>query len=173
MSIARTNNLNPVSINFVSERELDNWVVVNDVVMGGRSRANIEITDSFLWFSGTLSLENNGGFASIRRVYDSKAWLSNKVIHLKVTGDGRRYQFRLRTNRRVDGIAYVANFTTAENAPTEITFSEADFIAQFRGRRVSGAPPLDFADIEQVGIMLADKDEGEFMLKIKSISQQN
>ena len=40
---------------------------VNDGVMGGRSAGRFKITgDKKMEFSGTLSLENNGGFASVR-----------------------------------------------------------------------------------------------------------
>jgi hypothetical protein len=43
------------------------WQTVNDGVMGGVSVGKFQITDKkTLEFSGTLSLENNGGFASVR-----------------------------------------------------------------------------------------------------------
>ena len=47
-----------------------NWQVVNDGVMGGRSYGNLTRSgDSEALFSGNLSLENNGGFSSIRAYY--------------------------------------------------------------------------------------------------------
>ncbi len=43
------------------------WQTVNDGVMGGVSDGRFRITDKkTLEFYGTLSLENNGGFASVR-----------------------------------------------------------------------------------------------------------
>ncbi|HZZ77317.1 MAG TPA: CIA30 family protein [Gemmataceae bacterium] len=43
------------------------WQTVNDGVMGGVSDGRFKITDKkTLEFYGTLSLENNGGFASMR-----------------------------------------------------------------------------------------------------------
>src|SRR5215213_57978 len=43
------------------------WQTVNDGVMGGVSEGKFKITDKkTLEFFGTLSLENNGGFASVR-----------------------------------------------------------------------------------------------------------
>ena len=43
------------------------WTSVNDGVMGGISRGGFKRTEQkTLLFSGELSLENNGGFASIR-----------------------------------------------------------------------------------------------------------
>ena len=43
------------------------WQNVNDGVMGGISEGKFKITDAkTMEFFGTLSLENNGGFASLR-----------------------------------------------------------------------------------------------------------
>ncbi|MFC4701374.1 CIA30 family protein [Glaciecola siphonariae] len=159
------------AIAFETIAELENWVIVNDTVMGGRSRAQMQLQDNMLVFSGTLSLKNNGGFASIRRVYDPKSWLTNQAIQIKVIGDGRDYQFRLLTNRFMDGVAYVANFETVKGEETTLSFTAADFTPQFRGRLVKGAPQLSFEDIQQLGFMLADSRPGEFALKVASIEQ--
>jgi monofunctional biosynthetic peptidoglycan transglycosylase len=86
-------------------------------------------------------------------------------------GDGRSYQFRLRTNRNADGVAYVANFTTKKDQIQSIQFNIKDFTPQFRGRLVRGAPALNFSDIAQVGFMLADKNPGRFVLQISHIRQ--
>jgi len=48
-----------------------NWRVQNDVVMGGRSSSLLKIIDNnYAHFSGTVSLENYGGFCSIRQKVD-------------------------------------------------------------------------------------------------------
>ena len=156
-------------INFKDPNEAKNWVIVNDTVMGGRSRATLKLEQEMLVFSGDLSLRNNGGFASTRRIYDPVTWDSKQAIEIQVLGDGRSYQFRLRTNRNADGIAYVANFTTQKNSVQSIKFELSDFTAQFRGRLIRGAPDLSFADVAQMGFMLADKKEGPFALKIISL----
>jgi len=171
MSMAQSNNSPSAVIDFKQVQELDNWVIINDTVMGGRSRTQLDIEGEYLSFSGMLSLENNGGFASIRRVYDNKSWLPDAPLQIKVKGDGREYQFRLRTNRQSDGVAYVANFTTQAEQESVFEFIQSDFVPQFRGRIVSGAPALNFADIEQVGLMLADKNPGQFTLLVEHLSQ--
>lgn len=159
-----------LTIDFAQPNEIQNWVIVNDTVMGGRSAARLEIEQNRLYFYGELSLQNNGGFASTRRVGSSKAWSTGQNIHLNLTGDGRQYQFRIRTNKSWDGVAYVANFKTTGNQQT-LTFSQNDFTPQWRGRIVTNAPDLDFADIQQIGFMLADKQPGRFQIEVESISQ--
>jgi len=171
MSMAESNNSPMAIIDFQQSQELDNWVIVNDIVMGGRSNARLVINDSFLSFSGILSLENNGGFASVRRADNGKAWLSDKPIQIQVKGDGREYQFRFRTKQSPNGVNYVASFKTKADEESVIKFTQSDFVPQYRGRIVRDAPALDFANIEQVGFLLADGNPGEFLLLVERISQ--
>ena len=166
--------LNPVAdsyIQFTNKAELDNWVIINDTVMGGRSQAALEIDNNSLVFKGRLSLQNNGGFASTRRIYSPLNWAPQQAIEIKVKGDGRAYQFRLRTNRRMDGVAYVANFETVAGESQTFTFQLSEFQAQWRGRQVVNAAPLSFDDVTQLGFMLADKTPGDFALHIEKIEQ--
>lgn len=151
--------------------EAQNWAVVNDTVMGGRSRAQISAGDTGLVFEGFLSLENNGGFASVRRYKDPVSWIPGKTINIRVIGDGKLYQFRIRTDRALDGVAYAASFDTVNNTQTDISFAETDFTPIWRGRKVRGAPQLSFADARQLGFMLTDKQAGEFTLSILAIEQ--
>ena len=56
-----------VLFNFQKSGELNDWLIVNDGVMGGLSQSEIVLSDSnTAVFQGTVSLENNGGFSSTR-----------------------------------------------------------------------------------------------------------
>ena len=143
------------------------WQVINDGVMGGLSRSTITKTeDGTGLFSGTVSLENNGGFASIRTAVAQKSLAGYQGLEIRVRGDGRSYDLRLRLNDRFDGIAYRASFETraGEWTTTRILFQE--FEPSFRGRFVPDAPPLLPENIQQIGFLLADKKPGEFSLEI-------
>jgi monofunctional biosynthetic peptidoglycan transglycosylase len=137
--------------------------------MGGISQSGLQRSPSATGiFNGHLSLENNGGFASIRRS-DSYKLKGCAGIMLNVKGDGRTYQFRVKTDDQYDGIAYRALFTTeAQNLQT-IAIPFNSFCASFRGRLVSNAPVLDPEKIKQIGFLLADKLHGAFCLEIASI----
>lgn len=163
--------MNDKSIEFSQAKELQNWVIVNDTVMGGRSAAKLQIQNKKLVFSGQLSLQNNGGFASTRRVYAPLNWDDSGNIEVTLMGDGRKYQFRIRTNRNWDGVAYVAEFQSKAGELQTFSFELSDFSAQFRGRLVRQAPKLKWGDASQIGFMLADKREGEFVLAIHNIQQ--
>ena len=52
-----------------SENDLLSWNIVDDTVMGGRSRGSFKINNNLGEFKGYLSLANNGGFSSVRAYY--------------------------------------------------------------------------------------------------------
>mgnify|MGYP001550272970 CR=1 FL=1 len=143
------------------------WRSVNDVVMGGRSASRLSVpTDGTGRFEGTVSLENNGGFASVRRMVGPVDLGDYAVLALRVRGDGRRYRLRLRTDERYDGIAWQARFDTRPDAWTVVTLSFGEFEPSYRGRRPAGAGPLDTRRITQLGLMIADRQAGDFRLEI-------
>lgn len=143
------------------------WYAVNDDVMGGKSSGRMTVADEQLRFHGELSLQNNGGFASVRRrVGEDMAGSSG--VRLTVRGDGRKYQFRLRQDRNFDGVAWRHEFSTDGSTQVlELKFS--DFEPVFRGRPVSSAGPVVPGQITQLGFMIADKTEGAFSLSIIKI----
>jgi NADH dehydrogenase [ubiquinone] 1 alpha subcomplex assembly factor 1 len=145
----------------------DDWRIVNDGVMGGRSAGSLRPDAAgFAVFEGALSLENNGGFASFRATIDEGALAGAGRMLVRVRGDGRRYQLRLRPGRAYTGIAYTAGFDAPADQWTTVELPVDAFEPTFRGSRPPGAGPLDPARVGQVGIMLADKQPGPFRLQI-------
>mgnify|MGYP001552647472 CR=1 FL=1 len=73
----------------------DDWIPVNDGVMGGVSIGNMVEVDSTqdLRFQGELSLENNGGFSSVRHQTNLNNIDSQSTVAIKLKGDGKKYQF--------------------------------------------------------------------------------
>jgi monofunctional biosynthetic peptidoglycan transglycosylase len=150
------------------------WRAVNDGVMGGVSRGNIRRTARNTGvFEGSLSLENNGGFASVRTPLQHRDLSAYDGLEVRVFGDGRTYQLRLRTDDVVDGVAYRADVETCagEWITSRIAFN--DFVPTYRGRRPAGAAPLDTARIHQIAFMLVDKRPGSFSLEIDHVRAWN
>jgi monofunctional biosynthetic peptidoglycan transglycosylase len=146
---------------------IEPWRSINDGVMGGLSAGSMQQTDVGLKFTGNLSLENNGGFSSVRRLVGTDLSHATRV-RLEVRGDGREYQFRIRHDKRFDGVAWRAMFSAGDEwQSVEIPLSE--FVPVFRGRLVRSAGPVDASRINQVGFLLADKNPGNFELEIRNI----
>ena len=150
--------------NFDSNNLL-NWNIVNDSVMGGRSQATLKlINNTYANFNGYLSLQNNGGFSSIRAYYPPD--LTNvKSIVLKVRGDGRKYNFRIRGNTE-SWASYTHSFDTVEGEWNEIELKIDDFYPVYRGYTLKNMPQLSEVIIKEIGIMLSDKIEGSFSIDI-------
>jgi len=156
-----------ILVDFGEEGENGRWRVINDDVMGGVSQSGMAITpDSVAVFEGNLSLDNNGGFASVRRLPQDYKLFGFHGILLRVNGDGRKYQFRVRTNEGFDGVSYRAEFKTDPGKWMTVTIPFSSLEPTFRGRLVPGAPKLKAEDIRQIGFLLGDKREGRFRIEI-------
>jgi len=143
------------------------WEVVNDDVMGGVSTSQFKVlTNGYAVFSGTVRLENNGGFASVRsqRVNENLTGLTAFV--LRVRGDGRRYKFSGRTGAGFDTPLYQCSFATKQGEWEEHRLAFSDFIPTFRGRVLTDVPPLNPAKVTSLGFLIADKQAGPFRLEI-------
>jgi monofunctional biosynthetic peptidoglycan transglycosylase len=148
----------------------NDWMVVNDSVMGGISQSRPEITDrDTLVFLGNVSLENNGGFASIRHVAEPFGLEKGEGIFLRVKGDGKKYQLRVRTSDGFDGMAYKTDFNTEKGEWQEFRFPWNGFTATYRGRLIENAPALEAINIRQIGFLISDNQEGSFELEIKAL----
>lgn len=143
------------------------WQPINDGVMGGRSRSDCAMDGADLRFQGVLSTANSGGFASIRgRVVPPIDPFAS--IRLRVTGDGRRYQVRLRESGDPDDVAWRALFETTGERQT-VVLTAADFEPVIRGRRIAGLGGLSGRRAQFIGFMLTSKEEGAFSLSIHEI----
>jgi len=156
-----------ILIDFNDPDEKDRWETINDTVMGGISESRAFTTpDNTAIFQGFVSLENSGGFASIRtipRQFDLKGYAG---IMIRVKGDGKNYRLRLRTEDDFDGVAYQATFPTRSQEWIEVRLPFSEYLPVFRGRIVSDAPKLDQSRVRRIGFMIADKQEGTFVLEI-------
>lgn len=146
------------------------WSSIDDVVMGGVSQSQMTVENGVAIFHGVLSLENNGGFASVRsRPADYDLSGFGGVV-VRVKGDGRRYKLRLRLTSRFDGVSYEAPLEPSAGEWEDVVISFDAFRPVFRGRLVPDAPPLDLARVKTFGVMIADRQDGPFRLELESIT---
>lgn len=143
------------------------WRTVNDTVMGGTSQSTFSITPNNTGvFSGDLSLENNGGFSSVRRPLTAGELAGAEAVVLRVKGDDRPYQLRLRMNRRENAVSYRSVFDTTDGEWMTIRLPLQTFEPVFRGRMVEDAPELVAGSIQEIGLFLADNQPGDFRLEV-------
>lgn len=146
------------------------WQAVNDGVMGGVSDGRFKISgQNTLEFFGTLSLENNGGFASVRTRSRKLGLQQGDVLLAKIRGDGREYSLNLYLTRPLIAFSYRATVPTKKDEWQEVRVPLASFEATSFGRVLKSAGPVKPEEVNAVGFMLSDKKAGSFKLEIESI----
>ncbi len=157
--------------NFNTPESGKTWVSVNDNVMGGVSDGKFKITqEKTLFFYGSLSLENNGGFASLRCIPTQLGLKKNDSIYFQAKGDGREYTVNLYTNKRLTAFSYRQSFQTKNNEWVEISLPLEKFIATSFGKVIPKAEPINPSEIESLGFMIGDKKPGAFQIEFKNIT---
>ncbi len=145
------------------------WTIVNDGVMGGVSQSRITATDTgTMRFTGTISFENNGGFASTQTYFASPLDLSAYAgVALRVLGDGKQYGVYLREGR--GRVAYQATFQTVAGEWQEVRLPFSAFLPTFFGSPTV-ANPLNPATINAMTVIIEYSQEGTFALDIAQIA---
>lgn len=153
---------------FNKESDIKGWRIVDDVVMGGKSSGSFKIdNDGFGVFEGNVSLENNGGFSSLR--YRLKKIEVKKYTHLKISlkGDGKNYQIRIKDDLS-NYYSYIIPITTSGEWE-EIQIPLIDMYPAFRGRKLE-QPNFSNDYIEEIAILIGNKKTEDFKLIIDKIT---
>ena len=159
-----------ILFDFNHQRDLSSWTVVDDGVMGGLSAGKLGMEENgHAIFSGTVSLENNGGFSSIRHYFEPLDVRSYSKVVLKVKGDGKRYQFRLKSSR-YHRHTYVHYFVT-NSTWQHIEIPLADFYPTFRGRTLN-IPNYPGEVMEEIAFLIGNKKAEPFQLWIDQVELQ-
>ena len=164
------NTSDALIFSFTKEANLSPWQVIDDGVMGGRSQGNFAINEEGnAVLEGTVSLDNYGGFSSVRhRLLEKDISKYTKVL-LRIKGDGKKYQFRIKEKRR-DYYSYITTFQTTNEWQT-ITLEMHQMYPAFRGRTLN-MDNLKPNKIEEIAILIGNKKAEKFRLEIDSISLQ-
>jgi NADH dehydrogenase [ubiquinone] 1 alpha subcomplex assembly factor 1 len=94
---------------FSKDSNLSNWRILDDVVMGGRSNGIFKLNeDNHGEFSGKISLENNGGFSSVRYYFEKIEPHRSPNLLSELKGMGKNTNLELRTTE-TDGTPIFLN----------------------------------------------------------------
>jgi len=156
-----------VIFDFNKKSDLQDWIIVNDVVMGGRSSSTFKLDEDGLGvFEGNISLENNGGFSSLRYRFLKRTIKGDTQVKITLRGDGKKYQFRVKSNAG-DYYSYIAPFLTSGEWQ-EIVIPLRDMYPSFRGRRLN-QPNFSNDSIEELTFLIGNKKSERFKLLIDKI----
>ena len=152
---------------FNDKAAIDNWRVVNDGVMGGLSQAEFSInSEGHGFFRGNVSLENKGGFSSVRYRFETQNTSEFSKVQIRLKGDGKSYQFRIKANAS-QRYSYIANIkTSGEWEILSIDFSE--MYPAFRGRLLD-LPNYSGNEMTEIAFLIGNKKEESFAMEIDYI----
>lgn len=145
----------------------NNWIIVNDSVMGGVSSSSITLNEENKGvFSGEVSLENNGGFTLVKTKVNHSFSKSYSKVQLRVKGDGKEYQFRIKSEAK-SSYWYIQKFET--NASWQnITLNLKNFYPSLRGNKLE-QPNFDATKIKAIAFLIGNKKQESFKLLIDEI----
>ena len=156
-----------IIFDFNKNSSISNWVVVDDVVMGGRSTGNFKLNkDGNGVFYGNVSLDNNGGFSSLRHGFNKLNIEKFKTLVLKIKGDGKNYQFRIK-HKSSDYASYITSFSSSGEWQ-EIEIPINSMYPSFRGRKLD-EPNFSHESVEEITFLIANKKNEDFTLIIDKI----
>ena len=158
-------------LDFTADFQAVKWEAIDDRIMGGCSQSRPEyLQGTGLRFSGTISLDNNGGFASIRSDDGCFDLSGHSGLKVRARGDGRTYKLSLRTDLFYDGVSYQISFATDADTWQEITLPFEMFAPTHHGVKLTTVPTMDTAEVKSFGLFIADHQSGPFKLDIAWIS---
>jgi len=161
----------PLLIDFGTNGNRTDWFVLNDGVMGGRSGGQAEYTENSLVFKGTVSLENNGGFASIRSPFTTYNLAPYKSVEIKYKLTGMTFALTMANSRRWYNPNYKANLKDTQGKWETITLPLLAF-KQYQVGKPTGYTITQetLSKVIRLGFISNEKRAGEFTLEIDYIN---
>ena len=152
---------------FNKNASANDWKIVDDVVMGGQSSGQFSIdADGHGVFEGTVSLENNGGFSSVRHQFGKITVTKSSKVFIRLKGDGKDYQFRIK-DRNDNYFSYITTFKTSGEWQT-IEIKLADLYPSFRGQKLN-LPNFESDSFEEIVFLIGNKKNESFKLVLDKV----
>ena len=161
-----------LTIDFGQDKAGDTWRIVNDGVMGGPSKSEIQLTNNSIQFTGAVSLENNGGFASMRTLIIKGALSACKTMTMryKSSSTDRTFGLSLKNSQQYYIPYYKHTFSPKTTEWETLTVNLSDF-KHYRISEVIGndMPITALDDIYNMALIISDKKAGPFTIEIDYI----
>lgn len=153
--------------NFKTENQ---WRIVNDGVMGGLSSSNVNVNeDNKIVFKGNVSLENNGGFASLRSPVKNYDFEKFSGIELRMKGDGKRYSISMKETSYFTGYFYTTSFDTKNDEWMVMQIPFNKFKLYYYGKETGSNKNIPLNNIKEISLLIGDKQKGAFNAQVDYI----
>lgn len=148
-----------------------NWQVVNDTVMGGRSQSQVNYTNNSVVFTGQVSLENNGGFASFRSPYGEWDLTQYQTLSIHYRSTGFDMAWTMKDQRPYYMPSFRGNLPNTQGEWKTIEFQLRDLEAYQLGKPLGyQLSNQQLKNIIRLGFISNEKRAGEFELEIDQLT---
>jgi NADH dehydrogenase [ubiquinone] 1 alpha subcomplex assembly factor 1 len=173
-AIIMNNSLQQIEDNILLNSSImqteNKWRIVNDGVMGGLSSSKVFVDgDSKIIFSGNVSLENNGGFASLRSPVKDYNFEKFAGLEIKLKGDGKRYSFSMKETTYFKGYFYTSSFETKKDEWIVVQIPFNQFKLYYYGKETSSNKKIPLNNIKEISLLIGDKQEGNLITEVDYI----
>jgi NADH dehydrogenase [ubiquinone] 1 alpha subcomplex assembly factor 1 len=165
----QNNQVNVSLLNAAIMKSEDKWRIVNDGVMGGLSSSKAIVQDDKIIFSGSVSLENNGGFASLRSPVKDYDFSKFSGFEVKIKGDGKRYSISMKETSYFTGYFYTKSFETKRDEWIVIQIPFNQFKLYYFGEKTNSSKKNPIDKIKEISLLIGDKQEGNFEAAISHV----
>jgi len=150
--------------------EVTNWRSLNDGVMGGRSIGVVDYGKGTMTWKGTVSLENNGGFSSVRSPWGDRDLSNFDSVTLRcrtTNGQADSFTFTMEVSEKWWMPYWKANFDV-ESDWTEVTlpFDRLKKSSAYTGELSKFWTWGDLSSVLRMGYMKYDGTAGDFGLEV-------
>jgi hypothetical protein len=148
------------------------WILLSDNIMGGVTKSKIEYTTNSVLLSGNISLDNYGGFSSIKTKYKSVDLSKYNGIKIKFKSTNQKFAFTLEDNQDWTQPNYKREFSSKKDDTwEEVIIYFKDFqeivIGEPTGNMMKSK---SLKNIVRMGIMTYEKKEGPFSLEVDYVA---
>jgi hypothetical protein len=162
---------NNFTLNFGTNKDSPQWTAINDTVMGGRSEGKVSMNKNSLSFEGSISFDNNGGFASVRGPFKTTDLSEYTNVEIRYKTTGQSVALTLENYRPFYMPYYKKTLPNSAGKWDIITLSLMDFKAYRLGKTTGDSLSKEvLKKIIRIGFINGEKKEGSFSLEVDYIS---
>lgn len=149
----------------------NDWVMISDNIMGGITKSTLEYQENTLNLSGNISLDNFGGFSSVKTRFNNVDLSAYKGIRIRHKSSNQTFAFTLEDTKNWTLPNYKGDFFNKKQDEWEIsTIYFKDFKQYQIGEPTGEKLNLErLKNIVRMGVITTDKREGPFSLEIDYI----
>lgn len=161
--------LEPLTIDFGRPHET-RWRTLNDGVMGGRSIGTVEYGREAMTWAGKVSLENNGGFSSVRSPWGRSDYSAYGSVTLRcrtTTGTPDTFTWTMEVSERWWMPYWKAEFSAGpEWSEVTIPFAALKKSSAYTGELPEFWTWGNLSAVLRTGFMKYDGTAGDFGLEV-------